>query len=64
MFTEAVLRSWKGQIDVEHRANRMKVRSDQTLDQIYLNLIIERARQVQQRELREQEQQQEEEPVE
>ena len=44
MFTEAVLRTWKGQIDVEQKANRMKMVSDQTLEEIYLRLLMEKAR--------------------
>ena len=46
MFTEAVIRTWKGQIDVEYRANRMKMASDMTLEQIYVRLLKERARQL------------------
>ena len=54
MFTEAVLRTWNGQIDVEQKANRMKMASDQTLEEIYLKLLMEKARVIMERQQAEQ----------
>ena len=42
MFTEAFLRSFKGQLDVEQKASRMKLESDQTLEQVYYRMMKER----------------------
>ncbi len=44
MFTEAFLRSFKGQLDVEQKATRMKIESDLTLEQIYYRMMQERLR--------------------